>query len=151
MATFVYKAKKNNAETVTGQVTAQTEDEAIDIINQLGLLPVQVSAQSDDDVSKLGRPHKVSIREVYVFSRQLANLLRSGVAINRALNIVADQTQHKYFRKVIMRISWNIKNGMAFSEAVEEFPQVFSSLYVTMARAGEESSSLHEMLTSFSQ
>jgi len=40
MTTYTYKAKKGTTETVTGQIKAQNQDEAIDLINQLGLLPV---------------------------------------------------------------------------------------------------------------
>ena len=46
MAIYTYKAKKSTAETVTGQITADTQDDALELINQLGLLPVSIQVQS---------------------------------------------------------------------------------------------------------
>ena len=45
MTTFTYTAKKTNAETVTGTINAQSEDEAVDLISQLGYLPVRVQVK----------------------------------------------------------------------------------------------------------
>ncbi len=147
MATFIYKAKKSTAETVTGVITADTQDEAIDLINQLGLLPVAVQPQVKDE-AEYGdaRPQKISGKDLFLFSRQLASLLKSGVTILRALGILETQTQNKYFKKIIAKIGLGVKNGRSFSECLGEYPKVFSPLYITMIRAGEEGGSLREML-----
>ena len=151
MTTFIYKAKKNTAETVAGEINAQTQEEAIDLINQLGLLPVSVKPQeAGNENIDLGRPRNVKSVEFFVFSRQLANLLKSGVAVLRALSIMEEQTSSPYFRKVIAAIVQGIKHGKSLSECLEEFPHIFSSLYITMVRAGEEGSNLQDMLVSVS-
>lgn len=144
MTTYVYKAKKNTAETVSGQIKAKTEDEAIDLINQLGLLPISIEQQQME--IDLGTPRKIRSKELYLFSRQLSNLLKSGVSLLRALAIIEEQTSNKYFQKVIYHIGANIKNGQSFSDSLESFSHIFSTLYVTMIRAGEESGRLQEML-----
>jgi len=151
MTTYAYKAKKGTAETVVGQITAETEDEAIDLISQLGLLPVSLQAEdADGSVVDIGRPKKVGIKELYVFSQQLANLLKSGVTLLKSLTIIEQQTQHAYFKKVITRIAWSVKNGKSFSDSMAEFPRIFSPLYISMAHAGEESGNLQEMLRNVS-
>jgi len=110
-------------------------------------LPVSVVVQkgdvSDSSSAKLG---KVKNKEVYVFSRQLANLLRSGVALLKSLDIIAEQTQHAYFKSVIANLAMGVKNGKTLSECLADYPKVFSSLYVTMVHAGEESGNLRDML-----
>src|SRR3989338_4551805 len=132
MTTFVYKAKKNTAETVTGKITAQTQDEAIDLINQLGLLPIDVAAESSSaEVSDAGYRRKVKVKELSIFSRQLSNLINSGVSLLRALAIISEQTQNPYFKKVVSRVAWGIKNGRAFSECLSMYPNIFSPLYIT--------------------
>jgi type II secretory pathway component PulF len=146
MPTFAYKAKKSSAETVSGQISAQTRDEAIDLINQLGFLPISVEQEAMQAV----RPQKVKSKDIYVFSRQLANLLKSGVSLLRALSVIETQTKHAYFHQVVVNITNQVKNGRSFSEALSSHPHVFSSLYLSMVRAGEETGNLYDMLVSLS-
>jgi type II secretory pathway component PulF len=147
MTTFLYTAKKDTAETVSGQVAARNQDEAIEYINQLGLLPVSVLPESvDQDTDKKGSIRQVKLKELSVFTRQLSNLLKSGISILRALNILKEQTQSASFRKVISSIVMEIKNGKSLSECLSYYPHIFSSLYIIMVHAGEESGNLQEVL-----
>lgn len=148
MPIFVYKAKKNSSDTVTGEISAQSEDEAIELLNQLGLLPVTIEMQTALQVSSTF--HKkiktVKLKERYLFSRQLANLLKSGLSLVRALAIVEEQTSNILLRQIIGQLIVDIKNGKSFSEALVSFERIFSPLYIIMVRAGEEGSNLQEML-----
>ncbi len=154
MTTFIYTAKKNTAETVTGQITAEDQEEAIELINQLGFLPVSVETRSSGknfsnenfSEEELRTKKKVKVKELHTFSRQLANLLKSGVSLLRSLEIIAEQTQGHFFKRVTAQIIKDIKDGKALSESLKEFPNIFSTLYVTMVHAGEESGNLREML-----
>lgn len=147
MITFEYVAKKDTAETVKGKISAQNEEEAINLINQLGFLPVSVVPEQNKSGAN-AKPvrTKVKSKELYMFSRQLANLLKSGVSIIKALGILEEQTENKFFRGVIKDIEWNVKNGKAFSECLAEHPKIFSPLYLTLIGAGEESGNLQQML-----
>ncbi len=150
--TYVYKAKKNASETVTGKINARSEDEAIDLINQLGFLPVSIvpEAVTEKEQKAASTVKKIKIKELYIFSRQLANLLKSGLPLLRALGIIGKQTSHPYFKTVISTITDEVKNGKSFSASLEMFPHVFSSLFTTMVKAGEESGNLQQMLVNVS-
>jgi len=157
MTKYNYKAKKRNAETVSGHINANSQDEAVDLISQLGLTPVSVFPEENNSVSekptqsvKIIKRSKVSKKEVYIFSRQLANLLKSGVSLLKSLNIINEQTNSAYFRQIIGQLILSVKNGKSFSESLSAHPGVFSSLYITMIHAGEESGSLREMLINVS-
>ncbi|MBP9854353.1 MAG: type II secretion system F family protein [Candidatus Omnitrophica bacterium] len=149
MITYEYIAKKNNGETVHGKINAQSQDEAIDLVNQLGFIPVSVSAGLENKkkaVSVKNKYGKVTAKELSTFSRQLANLLKSGVSIVKALDILSEQTQNQYLRNVVSDLLWNVKNGKALSESLGKFPNLFSPLYLTLIRAGEEGGDLQQML-----
>ena len=148
MTTYVYKAKKKTAETVTGHIKAQSHEEAVELINQLGLLPVMVEQDVDAERFVVTKQKKVDNKELCVFSRQLANLLKSGVTLLNALDIIEGQTHNGYFKGVIAHIGWGIKSGKSFSECLRNYSRIFSPLYLTMIRAGEESGNLQEMLRS---
>ncbi|MBF0385636.1 MAG: type II secretion system F family protein [Candidatus Omnitrophica bacterium] len=150
MATFLYKAKKPNAETVSGQIFAHSHEEAIELINQLGLIPVNIVPKDDNSSSRFRSKGSVSGKDLYIFSRQLTNLLKSGVSLLRSLSIIEQQTQNLFLKKMIKDICSQIKNGRSLSQSLETFPEVFSPLYVTMIKAGEESGNLREMLENIS-
>ncbi|MCA9405629.1 MAG: type II secretion system F family protein [Candidatus Omnitrophica bacterium] len=151
MATYVYTAKKSTAETVNGQINAKNQDEAIDLINQLGLLPVSVEEQGAQRAPEIRRHKPIKSKELYIFSRQLANLLRSGVTLLRALTIIKDQTSHVYFKTVLTHIIMEVQNGRPLSQSLNLYPKIFSNLYVTMVKAGEESGNLEQMLLNIAE
>ncbi|MBU0468383.1 MAG: type II secretion system F family protein, partial [Candidatus Omnitrophica bacterium] len=127
-------------------------DDAINIINQLGLLPVSiVEEETKRDGKKIVLARKVRTKELYVFSKQLVNLLRAGVSLLKALTIIEEQTSNQYFRKIIYYIVQGVRNGKSFSECISEYKNIFPYLYVTMVRAGEESGNLQEMLSNVSK
>ncbi|MBF0484831.1 MAG: type II secretion system F family protein [Candidatus Omnitrophica bacterium] len=149
MPLYIYKAKKNPTETVTGQIVASDQEEAVDLITQLGFVPISVLLHADDkekDWSK--RSIRVSTKELCVFSQQLAALLKSGVTILTALDIIRIQTKNLYFKYVIGQVAQGVKNGRALSDCLGMYPKIFSELYVMMMFAGENSSNLREMLLS---
>ena len=152
MSTFRYKAKKGTNEVVSGQVDARTQEEAVELVNQLGLLPISVEVQKTASqgrgVKNFG---KVRTREVYIFSRQLSGLIKAGIPILKALKLIGNQTQNVNFKDIIKTIESDVKDGKSFSECLDNYPQVFSPLYSAMIRAGEEGGNLKEMLMRMSQ
>ncbi|MBF0570111.1 MAG: type II secretion system F family protein [Candidatus Omnitrophica bacterium] len=148
MPVFVYKAKKENAETVTGDIVARDDEEAIDLLTQKGLVPVSVEERSSASGGLLKdlKASAVRLKEMYRFTKQLVGLLKSGVALLQALDILSRQTRNAYFSRVLVQVASSVRNGSSFSAALAAYPAVFSSLYVAMARAGEESGRLRELL-----
>ena len=146
MNVYLYKAKKNAKETVTGHIRASSQDEAVEFISRLGLVPVSVVVDQNTAEMAFAKKGKVKSKELYVFSQQLATLLKSGVPILGALDIINRQISNKYFSEIIGDIINGVRNGRALSDCLLEYPDVFSSLYVTMVNVGENSSNLREML-----
>lgn len=149
MPSYFYKAKKESAETVSGYITAADPEEAVDIVTSMGLLPVEVDeATVDGALLKKIKSHRISAKELYGFTRQLASLLKSGLPLMRALEILLKQTKGKYLNAVLSAIIVEIKNGRSFSEVLMDYNHVFSPLYVSMVAAGEESGKLQIMVQS---
>ncbi|MFH0753705.1 MAG: type II secretion system F family protein [Candidatus Omnitrophota bacterium] len=148
MPLFSYKAKKDNAETVTGEVSARDVDEAVDAIARLGLLPVHVEERDSAMSAGPVRLRPVKPKVVHAFTRQLVRLLKSGVPLLRSLEMLSRQTKAAGFPGVLDDIVVNLRNGKSFSACLSEYPQVFTDVYVTLVRAGEESGRLKELLGS---
>lgn len=152
MPTFHYKAKKGATETISGLIEARSQDQAVELINQLGLLPVLVE-EEDSLIRSRGKPRaqKIPLRELSVFTRQLANLIKVGIPILQVLTIIGKQTRNHYFKEVIQTVQQGIEQGATLSNCLNNFPQIFSPLYIALVRAGEESGNLREMLARVSE
>lgn len=146
MPSYFYKAKKSSAETVTGRLDAQNYDEALDAIQQLGLVPVSLEEVSQGVLVSNIRPRKIKSKEIYQFTKQLGGLVKSGVSLLKALEVIGSQTKNVYFAKVLGDIAIAVKSGRSFSTALGAYPAVFSPLYIAMVQAGEEIGHLRDVL-----
>lgn len=152
MPKYSYKAKKGPEEIISGFVEAQGHDEAVEKISRMGLLPVRVEQETAAE-EKQDRSDPVSVlrirvpsREVTVFSRQLASLIKSGVPILRSIAIIAEQSEVEAFKTVLAKVCLDVKEGKSFSRALEVWPSVFSPFYIAMVRSGEDSGTLEGAL-----
>ena len=152
MPLYHYKAKKGPTDIVEDVIEAQSRDEAVEKISRLGFLPVSVDEEAEVAVKEVKRVPlflsmgRVPSREVTVFSRQLASLIKSGVPILRSLMIISEQSESASFRDVLSRIGSDVKEGKSFSKALEAWPSIFSAFFIAMVRAGEGSGMLQEAL-----
>lgn len=157
MAVYKYKAKKGPDEIVQGKVEAQSEKEAIEKINQLGYVPVQLCEEAAgapvvcSPISLLKSKGKIKSRDITVFSRQLASLLKSGVPILSALNIICEQSENPRLREVLRNINNSVKEGASFSSTLAQYPNIFPTLYVSIINTGENSGSLPDSLLRISE
>lgn len=74
-------------------------------------------------------------------------MLRAGLPLSRALEVLTKQTTNIYFKSIIATLLTTIDTGGTFSNGLAKFPTVFSSLFVSMVRAGEESGALPQSLS----
>ena len=144
MPKFIYKAKKGPDEVVEGVIEADSENAAVNKLTQSGYYPIMVREES---IAAAGASvYKISMKDLAQFTRHLSELLNSGLTLYNALNVIESQSETNSLRMVIGAVKGRIKEGKNFSEALRNYPGVFSELYVNLARSGEESGSLNEVL-----
>lgn len=90
--------------------------------------------------------NSVSLDEKVVLTRNLAAMLDAGLTTSRALSVMERQTKNPRLKAVLASMIADVKRGGTFSGALGKFPNIFSSLMISMARAGEESGKLSESL-----
>jgi type IV pilus assembly protein PilC len=149
VASYEYKAKNGDGAVVADVVTADTEAQAFDQLDRQGLFPIEIrEKRRGRSLGELPRLSFSRIRrdDVAAFSRQLADLLKVGVTINKALATLAVETPNKDFAAIITDIKADVSGGTRVSEAFEKYPKVFSPLYVNMVRAGETGGFLEDVL-----
>ncbi len=146
MPSYFYKAKRSNAETVTGRLEAQNHEDALELFNQMGLVPVSIEEVTQDILVSKIHPRKIKSNEIFQFTKQIGGLVKSGVSLLKALEVISAQTKNPYLAKIIREIALSVKSGRSFSLALSEYPQAFSPLYVAMVQAGEEIGHLRDVL-----
>lgn len=152
---YKYRAKKGPQDIIEGTVEASTEKEAIEKVSAMGYLPLRIARLETKEKPRrdllslrgLDKPQgKIRSRQITVFSRQLASLLKSGVPILTALKIIREQSEDSSLKEALNYIHDAVKDGATFSSALSYYPGVFSSLYIALARAGEDSGALPAVL-----
>lgn len=94
---------------------------------------------------------KVSTESLMVITYQIATMLRSGLTLVRTLEVVAADTEDENLQIILADISAGISEGKSFSEMLRKYPHIFSTIYVSMAEAGEFSGKLPEILTKLAE
>jgi len=88
----------------------------------------------------------VSEDEKIFFTQNLGVMLKSGLAVSRALRTLVLQSSNPKFKRALFKIFRNVEKGQTLAAAMELFPKIFSSLYVNMIRAGETAGQLESIL-----
>ena len=88
----------------------------------------------------------VGLRDLSNFTRQLSNLLDSGLPILNALGILMEQSENPHLKHTLGLIRDDVKDGVTYSAALTKHPKIFSTLYVNMVASGEVSGSLEDVL-----
>lgn len=149
MESFSYKAVSAAGKDVKGSVEAESREEAARKIKEQGLVPVSIGKQGalDKDVNiPIFKGKKIHARDMSVFCRQFASILKAGVSVINALEMLAEQTENKKLKEAIVNTQSNVEKGESLSDSMRQ-NDAFPSILIDMVRAGEASGSLENSLT----
>ncbi|HSW65624.1 MAG TPA: type II secretion system F family protein [Bacillota bacterium] len=144
---FTYVATTKEGKTVQGSLEAAQREAALSTLARQDLHPVLVKVADKQQAKvKFSFGNKVKLKDLVIFTRQLSTMVSAGVPLTRALATLQTQTESKYFQTVIASVVKDVEAGQPLSYAFGKFPNVFSDVYVNMAKAGETGGILDEIL-----
>ncbi|HET9173762.1 MAG TPA: type II secretion system F family protein [Candidatus Saccharimonadales bacterium] len=144
MLTYTYEARNAaTGEKVKSMVQAESEAAAAKLIRGQGLAPLTIKAEK---AASSGRFHKVRTKDRVLFSRQLSTLINAGLPLVQSLRSVAEQTTAKPLKAIIIQVISDVEGGMSFSAALEQHPEAFNRVYISLIAAGEASGTLDQGL-----
>lgn len=149
MPKFNYRAKKISGEIVEGMLEADNRRLVINRLQSMQYFPISVVEEGGKGLHRdisLKILERIGGREIATFTRQVSDLLRSGLPLSRCLSVLMEQTNNEKLREVIRSLRSEVSSGSTFAEALAEHPKVFSELYVSMVHAGEISGSLDAVM-----
>jgi type IV pilus assembly protein PilC len=144
---FNYIARTNNAEIETGQISALSQAEAIEVLHAKNL--IVLSCRPVASLPFWVKDIKIKFvkqKELVVFSRQLAALFSAKVSLVTALRALGRQQDNSYFKEIIFGISDDVEAGSILSKALAKHPKEFSSFYINLVKSGEVSGNLESVL-----
>ena len=141
---FKYQAFDTEGKVQNGQLNAESEREAIRILQGKNLTPVKL--QETKRTFGRGLNKKISHTDILDFTNGLCTLVDAHVPIDKALRLLDSVTESAAMRELVLTLLRDVKEGKSLAEAMENYPQVFSRMYVNIVRAGEEGGILHELL-----
>ncbi|MEK7514629.1 MAG: type II secretion system F family protein [Patescibacteria group bacterium] len=149
MTLFSFKTIKQGEKSQEGTVEAANKSAAFEKLMKKGetvvfVREVRKDAFSLKQVGELFR--HVSIAEKIVFAHTLGSMIEAGLSLSRALSVIDRQIKNKKLKEVVGKLIDGINKGDTMSDSMAHFPEVFSSLFVSMVKAGEESGNLAESL-----
>jgi len=145
---YKYKAVDSGGKTVSGMIEAESQDQAGDRLGLKGLTPLSLKAKAGKSTKGRGQivAGRVRDEELILYTTQLATMLRTGVPILRAVEILENEAENPRLKSVCAAMAADIRSGVPLHVALQRHPNVFSPLYRNMVTAGEASGTLPQVL-----
>ncbi|MBX7134914.1 MAG: type II secretion system F family protein [Fimbriimonadaceae bacterium] len=146
MTTFAYVALEASGRKRTGFVEAADKDQAIQKITSEGRFVVEIRQEASPAKAHApGRSQRVNKSDVALFTRRLSDLAAAGLPLDRALQVVAEQSESGKLAEIAEETLADVRSGLSVSQALAKHPKVFGEVYTQTLRAGEASGQFAEV------
>lgn len=154
MPVYNYKAIDSAGAVTTGTQAAQTVEvlTAMLAARRLFLMEARAEAAPETPAAKAAAPAdadpsvRLPLKDVAIFTTQLAVMVRSALPIIESLDLLARQNANARFRAVIADIGLAVRRGLPLSKAFGKYPNAFDEVYISLLSSGEASGKLDVML-----
>jgi len=148
MALYSYEAFSKEGKKVHGVIDASSAESLKEQLARQGLFPIKIELTGGTSTAgffkRLFEP-SITIKDKILFTKQLAILLKSGVPILQAIELLIEQFEGG-MRNMLVRIKDEVKEGIALADALNKYPKVFEKIYIQLVRAGEATGKLDVIL-----
>ncbi|MCJ7786898.1 type II secretion system F family protein, partial [Patescibacteria group bacterium] len=143
---FNYQARTQEGQIQTGVIEASSREAAILLLQKYGLYVTFLEVTKISFYAKkIEILQRISRKDVVIFSRQLAIMLRSNVPLVESLHTLSNQTKNQNFKEKILKIAEKVEGGTLLSVSLSSYPKIFSPFYTNMVKSGEVSGKLSEV------
>ena len=152
MASFKYTGRNISGGQVKGSMEAANTSAVAEQLMRKSITPISIFAATkkqsqgiaNKDVGEIFGFNRVSLDELIIFSRQMYALMRSGVPILRAINGMEEASNSVALKKALVDIASQLQGGYTLSSALNQHPEIFGSLFVSLIHVGENTGQLEE-------
>lgn len=142
--TYVYKGVDKKGNKIQGEINGGSPTIVKTLLSKQGISVRSVSKKGKPLFGASGKAIKPA--DIAVFSRQMATMMKAGVPLVQAFDIVADGLENPNLRKLVLQIRDSVAAGGGFASSLKEHPKYFDDLFCSLVDAGEQSGALETML-----
>lgn len=148
MTTFQYKGRNAKGESVSGELEADSNNDAASHLINIGITPITINetaAEADDLLEKVQdvfNNRKPDANELIMFSRQMHTLLKAGISILPTLQGLKAHMNNKGMKRAIGDIATDLEAGRSLAGSMQKHPHIFSTLFISMINVGENTGQL---------
>jgi general secretion pathway protein F len=160
MGAFRYQAMNTGGKLIKGTLEGDTERQVRTQLRQQQLKPINVEKISAGKITKNSDKlfssaktfsTRIGVKDLSLFTRQLASLVQSGMPLAEALQAVAKQTRKEAVKNVVLQVRSRVLEGLSLAQALGDYPRIFDSMYCAMVNAGEQAGFLGPVLERLSE
>jgi type IV pilus assembly protein PilC len=146
MARFKYSGRDKRGKK-EGTVTAASRREAMAKLKEDGIRVIEMTEVPETLMTMeltIGNP--VKLQHFVIYLRQFATLIKAGVTVVEATEILAVQTESKALKKALIAVEQDLREGNPYSDSVAKHKKIFNSMFINMVKAGEVAGNMDETL-----
>jgi len=139
-ATYLWEGKDKSGKIVKGQMRAGGTALVNVTLRRQGIIVTKVARQ------RIGRGGKVTDKDVTLFTRQMATMMKAGVPLLQSFDIVGKGHSNPAVARLLMSIKTDVETGSSLAAAFRKFPLHFDALFCNLVAAGEQAGILETLL-----
>jgi type IV pilus assembly protein PilC len=137
---FEWEGKDRNGKQVRGETRGGGENQVRSALRRQGVIPSKVKKR------RMSTGSRIKPKELAIFTRQLATMMKAGVPLLQAFDIVGRGNPNPRVTKLLNDIRTDVETGTSLSVAFRKFPLYFDNLYCNLVEAGESAGILDQLL-----
>jgi type IV pilus assembly protein PilC len=137
---FEWEGKDRNGKVVRGEIRAAGENQVQAALRRQGVSPTKVKKR------RMRSGAKIRPKDIAIFTRQLATMMKAGVPLLQAFDIVGRGNANASVTKLLNDVRSDVETGTSLSSAFRKYPMYFDNLYCNLVEAGEAAGILEALL-----
>jgi type IV pilus assembly protein PilC len=137
---FEWEGKDRGGKQVRGEIRAGGENQVKSSLRRQGVLPTKIRKR------KMRSGKSIKPRDIAIFTRQLATMMKAGVPLLQAFDIVGRGNPNVSVTKLLNDVRTDVETGTSLSAAFRKYPMYFNALYCNLVEAGEAAGILESLL-----
>jgi len=147
MASFAYRGRSADGAAVNGRIEAANLDAAAEQLFGNRITPLEIKEAEDTpsgqiDLKQIFASNRITEVERITFCRQMHNLTKAGLPLDRAIRGLEASLTNPAFKRVLRAVISSLERGSTLADALGQHPQVFNDLFISLVRVGENTGRL---------
>lgn len=147
MRLYTYQVKSKEGKNIHGLIEAVDERQAVSVLREKGYFVLKIIPKREFSLGRVFKVmEKASFGNIVEFTQQLSTMVTAGLPIAESLNLIRKQIKNGEMTKIINEVMDKVQGGSSMADALANYPDKFSKVYIALIRAGEAAGVMDRVL-----